>query len=1097
MSTITMQPMERVYAALIAGQITPQRAGLPVRFAPDYAALAPLEVSPEQLLRYNRLYWRAQFTGDTGSHARHMEQIIADESTAPDVLETMRVLARHSRVSRLEFDGATVLDSPFGDNAAANAVLREHDFALLRYVGLIMPGGAACAPTTGDVEGALASVSIEMAAFYKALIASQRALRHSGVPLWVHQTLHAANADVMMQDLHAVARTAAGVAAGTVMDAAFIIAMSDYSGLPALPEVVHDMLVALEVSVLGRGIEWFGSGRTDVRGGEVLDAVLIDRAGSTTVLDAPLRMTPRQFFEHVGVTADEIMAYAQSRPFYDEAEWFNEINLLDEAIGRSTVSYTTSPDAVRNATLQRFTAGYGSELPPPGTAPLPRTSAQRQVFGNQASFARHLVFDALAAGAQYAPRPTKEPSAETLRYGYVLAAMAEFVRRNLAPVLQQVPPHYTAGSAGESPEYIQRRNFLRRTARFDFLDALRFEAAVRAPQMVDTHLRASIQSDIVNRMTALAVSNRFFRARGPMMVEPYVAPPPQTDDMTYEQAYEATMKAAGIGKIKRTAFERMVRRVDGRGGDYRNFDERRVSGDFWIIEPSVRWTETGNPYLLCDPDFYLYYMLVRLLWKARWGPGAQTEDDIAMRRAAIDAALSGDSGLIPALINEKLHRLLTMPSKQEVQALAQRCIVNPRKQTRDTLAGTTTCRLLPRYTAPNRRAMLALLLAQLHRRRGLDVPRSLGVQFAFGPAVARDMDMDRLIALASGQAYSPNRLLFPRYATTPAQLSALGRAIEISRSLPRPRLSPAALDIDENVGEEDVLLRCAVPPGASVQWLWAPSRDFFKRTFALGPPAVADASGVVTLEVAPKDGLEGLYICVAGDASDGYLQFDRALRLYSRCERTHKRYEEATNTPSAAIWTWNGKRLTGWHAPMKEPYSFAAPRYDDDPRPMLGDMLRDDAGLPGAMAEAQKWIRGPGKQIGLWVQFAAMLTTRLLAPQHGGCGADLPSPVIETALQLYHTVRTEKWVQRDVRITQDVAARCQQNIAKMLLEADKFIDEVDDESRRTNMVILDNIAALAKGYREARKAIDGDNTPFVAIAGAVLRDCLRRYDNMK
>ena len=161
-----------------------------------------------------------------------------------------------------------------------------------------------------------------------------------------------------------------------------------------------------------RARDWYATLATRPRAGDILDAVFVESNKGAPASDeemdpgasgAGVQMTARMFFAHVGVTVEEIMAFARGRPFYAEATWFNERTLAD--MGGSAAAYGEAPAVARTNALRRFLAGHDAG----GAAD----------FANWCSYGRLLIFDALAAALRrlYDRRREPEWTGHAARHG--------------------------------------------------------------------------------------------------------------------------------------------------------------------------------------------------------------------------------------------------------------------------------------------------------------------------------------------------------------------------------------------------------------------------------------------------------------------------------------------------------------------------------------------------------------------------------------------------------------------------------------------------------------------------------------------------------
>ena len=921
--------MDTLHAQLRATQ--PPSRGLkhmPARPLLSYDGLfASHGVADEDLEEWSKPFWDGQAT------------VIADDAVRDEIVaafsgvfshEALVDLAKRSRLTRIgaTFSPEMLASSAFGDDPVLNAGIAADGYAVLRFLLFDAPPPSLAQPDPRTVDALLAMCIDQL--FYTRLAAAAGGFSVSAQPLPLQLFMHEASHRIAMGTLWEAASVWVRdrpKALASVLDALFLLARADFSAAPLMPEVRDAVLETYHGTAMRRSSALFMS--NDEPDPPPLGESFSGRSDGAHV-------TVRQLMTYMGVAGNELASFAEAQPTWHAAVLFN--------------AETARVRVVRTLSRAAVMESYGVDA---------RTGALRH--------ARATVVKAMQNLSTVVAR-TPLLTQNGVDQACVLAAVGEFVARRVRPIMAEFIESY--GAAGDWERFSLDPDFLDNIATLGALFA--------SDAWLEDGKREMVQRAMAADLVATAAR------RDPGVAHWYSGE--RKSPAAWKRRVDARLDAVfGAGdQVQLAAFLRDVVGISDttlqRASDMLKFDSSPEWDELEVVEPRVLLHASGialptlrmRCFMLVDPQFYLCYLLLRVVYKDR---GMLTRGLVSRELAA--CVMVEHMPAVVGFVYGPLARALAMTPTMARRAFpgAFRMTAGAKPASKD-----NPCRAMPRYTRANRVALCHLLIHQLELRAGRDdMPASVHGVFTKGSLASTShwVDMDRLIAIYTGRAFAPGRIVPavraasvsispPRQGAkwvasvdaSSEKLEMHVRAAGIHASTPR---APVPLANEEYIGMADsdgaTMLTVTVPPWARAHWLWMPSRDDLGRWLHVGEGPV--------LRVPHLDGLEGEYMCVVGTPESGYALLKRKVRLQRMCVRTRMLYEEATNARSA-VWTWGGVRFTGWRAPTPEPYGFTLPDREltvADIETHAGDVRADDAMLLAAFPKIELFVAAYYKSV--------------------------------------------------------------------------------------------------------------------------------------
>lgn len=420
-----------------------------------------------------------------------------------------------------------------------------------------------------------------------------------------------------------------------------------------------------------------------------------------------------------------------------------------------------------------------------------------------------------------------------------------------------------------------------------------------------------------------------------------------------------------------------------------------------VNEPIVKWEKTpDNLLVLIDPEFYVYYLVMRLVYNVTDAPPG-TFNTFNRYYAQISLYLPH---IVSFAFNVFYPRFLyaVKAVSGKIEDVITKRYPCPRKSV--VFSGQTNSpdgvsvnimHTLPVFTHAHRIDALKRLFLHLFVRFEGDHALIAAVTGDYDPG----FDMDAALSLFSGSAFmTADGLCSGSVGNTMsmyhhARALGLKMAKENTTKLTARRASVESGATDNRVvipltraalhekkpryhriGFLVSLVGCFASnvdkSSLECYWVWTPSQDTQKRSFRFTQTVTLKANsdgkfGIVALDVPIVDGMEGEYSLVVGSHAIGYVRNSVYVAFEKKCVRTGRVYQEIYNTSANARWMYDGAECIGWYSDETQlPYStYFPPSVDvttalvDELQPYFGDTLTIHSHLrPLMFASRPNWL---------------------------------------------------------------------------------------------------------------------------------------------
>lgn len=748
----------------------------------------------------------------------------------------------------------------------------------------------------------------------------------------------------------------------------------DYGGYPRTPELVECMLDILFTECIRLGADSY---KLAIRG------VFTGRTQARTVipsaLDSDVKLSLRSVFKWMGVNAGEVEDIFSNSIVWSYCDLFYATADITPSVTRMQIV-----DIHNN----KNTALQGSETQP--------AMIRRSVFVSMEMLASLMV-----------PVVYEDPDKCRLdtEYGCVLVMVNAIVSQLFAPLLDAFVSDYkdgflSMGAVSAWPVFTLNLDFI---ANLGMLAVLwRRQIAVspdmwtRTMQVICNRAIANAEArtqDVIIQQTEFKDNNLYEYAISGLAATFYHGANSNMDDLFTN----------GINTNNIMSFDEFVKEIC----DVWLFTPERVAMYASVVkikraknaqqtaEPIVQWNRsTDNLLVLIDPDFYIYYLVMRLVYNVT---------DASSGNSTFDHYYGQIAPYLPHVVNfafnvfhPRFSFAVKSVSKKMEDAITkrfpcpQKTVAFANQLNSPDGISVNIMRVLPAFTHQHRIAALRNLFFHLFVRFGGEPGLVDGVVGAYDPS----FDVDAAVTLFNGSAFMTADGLCSGSMSSTMAMYNHARAIGLKLTTENITNLIARKHGTDNSGADNVvvvrlsgkvptqhrlkffvsLVGCSVEKAAGslldCYWVWTPARDTKNRSFrftkTMRLELASDGSlGLVATDVPIVDGMEGEYSLVVGSHAIGFVRNSFHLVFEKMCVRTNRVYRESSNTSHSARWVYDGIECTGWHSDeTRLPYATYFPSSIDvitaplaELQPYFGDTLTAHSHLPALFFESRSnWL---------------------------------------------------------------------------------------------------------------------------------------------